>query len=105
MSGTKLLEAHDDISRRLLQSLWQTELLELRSPAAVDRAMITVASHWSVGLPPLLSLVGTKEELDFLSNDWSTQMLSVAATALRKTAWLQTLWMELVSENDRQVRR
>ena len=59
VSGTKLLEAHDDISRRLLQSLWQTKLLELRSPAAVDRAMIILASHWSVGLPPLLLLVGT----------------------------------------------
>ena len=59
MSGTKLLEAHDDISRRLLQSLWQTELLELRSPAAVDRAMINLAFHWSLGLPPLLLLVGT----------------------------------------------
>ena len=59
VSGAKLLEAHDDFSRRLLQSLWQTELLELRSPAAVDRAMIILASHWSVGLPPLLLLVGT----------------------------------------------
>ena len=39
--------------------LWQTELLVMRSPAAVDRAMSILLSHWSDQLHPLLSLART----------------------------------------------
>ena len=66
--------------------------------------LVTSASPPKARPVALLSLARTKEELDFLRDDWSAQMLSVAAAALRETAWLQTLWMELVSENERQVR-
>ena len=39
--------------------LWQTELVVMRSPAAVHRAMPILDSHWSDQLPPLLSLART----------------------------------------------
>ena len=72
-------------------------------PASPHPGDVSLTTQGTAGRLPLIGR--TKEELDFLRDDWSAQMLSIAAAALRETAWLQTLWMELVSENERQVRR
>jgi len=72
-------------------------------PASPHPGDVSLTSPGTAGRLPLIGR--TNQKLDFLGNDWSAQMLSVAAAALRETAWLQTLWMELVSENERQVRR
>ena len=72
-------------------------------PASPHPGDVSLTTQGTAGR---LALIGrADQELDFLRNDWSAQMLSVGAAALRETAWLQTLWMELVSENERQLRR
>jgi len=69
-------------------------------PASPHPGDVSLTTQGTAGR--LLSLARTKEELDFLRDDCSAQMLLVAAAGLRETAWLQTLgwnWFPKMSGN------